>query len=313
MGFSLAGKDNPASCRLILEKIKEYCDKNPNGYPVILSMDVKNTSPECIQVLSELFQDIFGYSSYIWPSNNTNNSNNSKNSTNIYNTDIKLKDVMGKVLIKCGVFKKSDKNKDLWLHSHIAFPNNNMMKSYVDGKYDIFNEALYKRVYPKPSEMLSNNFDPLPYWKKKVQMVALNMQTNGKEANINTLVFYDKPFIHMNPFEMARIERICELANDMDFTKTSFLTSINRCKKNNRWKTVSQSIFRNKSNQNSEYSHTNKISLRQPLLCKNKFGCKFESCEKNDTIKPRSLSRAQTIKLPNNQSYVKNNEEFNNY
>jgi hypothetical protein len=44
-------------------------------------------------------------------------------------------------------------------------------------------------------------------------MVALNMQTNDKYANMNTLVFYYKPFILINDREKDRIRKICDFLN----------------------------------------------------------------------------------------------------
>jgi Phosphatidylinositol-specific phospholipase C, Y domain len=37
------------------------------------------------------------------------------------------------------------------------------------------------RVYPGLTRVTSNNFDPIVFWKKGVQMVALNWQKYGTE------------------------------------------------------------------------------------------------------------------------------------
>ena len=45
------------------------------------------------------------------------------------------------------------------------------------------------RVYPSQLRLLSTNFDPLPYWKKGVQMAALNCQTYDTATQINEAMF----------------------------------------------------------------------------------------------------------------------------
>ena len=45
------------------------------------------------------------------------------------------------------------------------------------------------RVYPKGSRLKSSNFDPVPCWKRGVQMVALNYQTYDEGMQINDAMF----------------------------------------------------------------------------------------------------------------------------
>ena len=45
------------------------------------------------------------------------------------------------------------------------------------------------RVYPSGYRLTSKNFDPIPYWKKGIQFVALNWQTNDVALQLNEAMF----------------------------------------------------------------------------------------------------------------------------
>lgn len=47
----------------------------------------------------------------------------------------------------------------------------------------------FTRVYPDKKRVRSTNFDPIPYWKRGVQMVALNWQADGLNSQINEAMF----------------------------------------------------------------------------------------------------------------------------
>lgn len=186
-----------------------------------------------------------------------------------YEPECTLRSVMGKILFKNGTWDTA-KYSDLWLHQYMAFPKNDLMKSLVDNTKSLeqikdfkiqkeVTSALktrprrgavsqtqngggtqmqYYRIYPKASEVYSLNFDPFEYWMNNAQMVALNMQTNDNYANMNTLVFYNTPYIHINKTMEEKIRDICACVleyehKEPDFFKTnSFLTDTKRCSSN---------------------------------------------------------------------------------
>ncbi|KAJ4125697.1 hypothetical protein NW765_001471 [Fusarium oxysporum] len=50
---------------------------------------------------------------------------------------------------------------------------------------DLHNQRYMVRVYPDRTRITSNNFDPLLYWRRGIQMVALNWQTFDLGMQIN--------------------------------------------------------------------------------------------------------------------------------
>ncbi|KAL5615770.1 hypothetical protein FOBRF1_004518 [Fusarium oxysporum] len=50
---------------------------------------------------------------------------------------------------------------------------------------DLHNQRYMVRVYPNHTRTISNNFDPLLYWRRGIQMVALNWQTFDLGMQIN--------------------------------------------------------------------------------------------------------------------------------
>ena len=42
-------------------------------------------------------------------------------------------------------------------------------------------ERQFVRTYPTGSRIESSNYDPIPLWNHGIQMVALNVQTAGKQ------------------------------------------------------------------------------------------------------------------------------------
>ncbi|KAL5591155.1 hypothetical protein FOBRF1_014712 [Fusarium oxysporum] len=54
---------------------------------------------------------------------------------------------------------------------------------------DLHNQHYMMRVYPDRTRITSNNFDPLLYWRRGIQMVALNWQTFDLGMQINRAMF----------------------------------------------------------------------------------------------------------------------------
>ncbi|KAM7223464.1 putative 1-phosphatidylinositol-4,5-bisphosphate phosphodiesterase 1 [Rhypophila decipiens] len=57
----------------------------------------------------------------------------------------------------------------------------------------LHNMKYLMRVYPNASRISSNNFDPLLYWKRGVQMAALNWQTFDLGMQMNNAMFHGGP------------------------------------------------------------------------------------------------------------------------
>ena len=257
--LALAGRQNPASLKKILETVRDYALQfkdetlKEKCYPIILSIDMKNKNTAAFQRFSKVCEAVFGSSKLLWKGD-------------AYS--LQLRDVMGKILIKNGSWVKTNKeNMKLWVNEYIAFPKDEKMKSLEDGQ-DIPNDSniIYKRVFPKSSEMKSGNFNPLPYWEKGVQMVALNMQTNDKFANMNTMVFYYKPFIFIDQKAKNQIIKIYNYIDKMfDPLTKSLLTTNKRCKDN---------------------ELPVKILLKAELECKNIDGCELTCDNKRAPEEP---------------------------
>ncbi|KAL6849132.1 hypothetical protein ACO1O0_008662 [Amphichorda felina] len=54
---------------------------------------------------------------------------------------------------------------------------------------DLHNMRYLMRVYPDPTRVQSSNFDPLMYWRRGVQMAALNWQSNDVALQVNRAMF----------------------------------------------------------------------------------------------------------------------------
>ncbi|KFH43651.1 1-phosphatidylinositol 4,5-bisphosphate phosphodiesterase-like protein [Hapsidospora chrysogenum ATCC 11550] len=54
---------------------------------------------------------------------------------------------------------------------------------------DLHNMRYLMRVYPDPTRVQSTNFDPLMYWRRGVQMAALNWQSNDVAMQVNRAMF----------------------------------------------------------------------------------------------------------------------------
>ena len=72
-----------------------------------------------------------------------------------------------------------------------------------------FNKTNFSRVYPKGSRVESSNYNPQPWWCGGSQLVALNLQTEGKQSWTNEGLFKDnggcgyilKPFYMLHDYK----------------------------------------------------------------------------------------------------------------
>ena len=67
--------------------------------------------------------------------------------------------------------------------------NNNCQDTETISRLEKHNMRHLMRVYPKGSRLKSSNFDPIPCWKRGVQMAALNYQTYDEGMQINDAMF----------------------------------------------------------------------------------------------------------------------------
>ncbi|KAK0635332.1 PLC-like phosphodiesterase [Bombardia bombarda] len=82
-----------------------------------------------------------------------------------------------------------------------------------EGKRALYrhNMKYLMRVYPNGSRISSNNFDPTMYWKRGVQMAALNWQTFDFGMQVNQAMFdsgTDQSGYVLKPVEQREIQRI---------------------------------------------------------------------------------------------------------
>lgn len=77
---------------------------------------------------------------------------------------------------------------------------NAMMKNDVScQQLEKHNRRYLMRVYPAAYRVKSTNFDPVRYWRKGVQMVALNWQTNDIWLQLNDALFADRSGYVLKP------------------------------------------------------------------------------------------------------------------
>lgn len=71
----------------------------------------------------------------------------------------------------------------------------NRLCKNAEDKHDFerHNVRFLSRVYPKQTRLTSTNFDPNTYWRRGVQMVALNWQTYDENMQINQAMFAAGP------------------------------------------------------------------------------------------------------------------------
>ncbi|KAA8911806.1 hypothetical protein TRICI_003703 [Trichomonascus ciferrii] len=69
-------------------------------------------------------------------------------------------------------------------------------------QFEKHNRRFLMRVYPSGYRVTSKNFDPIPYWKRGVQMVALNWQTNDIGLQINNALFDAREGYVLKPSEI---------------------------------------------------------------------------------------------------------------
>lgn len=69
------------------------------------------------------------------------------------------------------------------------------------------NRKYLMRVYPSAYRVTSTNFDPIPYWKRGVQMVALNWQRNDIGMQLNEALFGTRSGYVLKPEQLLNNQR----------------------------------------------------------------------------------------------------------
>jgi phosphatidylinositol phospholipase C delta len=73
---------------------------------------------------------------------------------------------------------------------------------------DKHNRKHVMRVYPSAYRVTSTNFDPIPYWKHGVQMVALNWQKNDIGMQLNEALFGTRSGYVLKPEQLLNNQRL---------------------------------------------------------------------------------------------------------
>ncbi|CAH0040650.1 unnamed protein product [Clonostachys solani] len=101
--------------------------------------------------------------------------------------------VLGELGVYCaGVKFQGFDMPDAKNYNHIfSFMESSFAKNSREDKMalDLHNMRYLMRVYPDGIRLGSSNFDPLIYWRRGVQMVALNWQTNDIGMQLNRAMF----------------------------------------------------------------------------------------------------------------------------
>lgn len=86
------------------------------------------------------------------------------------------------------------------------------------------NMRYFMRVYPSNFRVNSSNFDPLTFWRRGVQMVALNWQTYDQPMQLNNAMFAagnDRTGYVLKPLELRRKAHSMDVFPDGDSTSTT--------------------------------------------------------------------------------------------
>lgn len=110
-----------------------------------------------------------------------------------------IKNLLNKVIFISGKGNTSELNDILDGH----FDEKNLLDnfSHTDDKVNKLNTyGILKRIYPQGNLAghLSYNYDPIPFWKKNYQMVALNFQHIDNNLIKNIAMFKNNSFIHFS-------------------------------------------------------------------------------------------------------------------
>ena len=208
-----AGCFNPLKLSDVLKAIIEWSvgrtSKKRVHYPIIISLDLKKTDKHCVEMLDKVFQECFAaHEGLLYPP--------VKNSYKPYVSKLTLQDTHNKILLRINTNVVSHLR---FLKHRVAMPyspkNSLSYNNLVPMKTLNGDKVKYQRAYPSPLYIFSHNFDPIPFWERRVQMVALNFQRNDEFTYIYERLFKNRPFIHMSEWNdmKTKIEKIRQQYN----------------------------------------------------------------------------------------------------
>jgi hypothetical protein len=157
--------------------------------PLILFLEVVNTNPIVMEKINNLIKEKFK-NKLLDKKYKMNYEGNDKK--DIINTPIK--DLLNKIII----FNSTSNNSGL---EDILDNSEKLINSSTSSVLSYTNDSI-RRVYMSGSflSMMSNNFDPSPYWEKRTNMVVLNFNSNDPYLYKNIKLFEEYNFIHFSEY-----------------------------------------------------------------------------------------------------------------
>lgn len=148
----------------------------------------------------------------------------------------KITKVLGDLGVYClGIKFRGFDDADCKIFNHIlsfkerTFLNNSSTKASKDALFR-HNMRYLMRVYPSQHRLASSNFDPLIYWRRGVQMAALNWQTFDLGMNFNQAMFAggkDGSGYVLKPRSFREIQMVSdELATKRERKRVSFTIDV---------------------------------------------------------------------------------------
>ena len=128
-------------------------------------------------------------------SSSTSDSESGSETSSLINSANKTTKVLGQLGVYCAGVKfsgfdaaEAKKFNHIFSFMESSFARNSRTKE-EKMQLDIHNMRYMMRVYPDGKRIASSNFDPLIYWRRGVQMAALNWQTHDLGMQLNQAMF----------------------------------------------------------------------------------------------------------------------------
>ena len=175
-----------------VQTIKKFSDTTSD--PIWLEIELNTDNPQTQKVIKQIIQQIFS-TKLLGPEYKI------KNKVKHFSQE-PIKNLLDKIII-------TTSKKINILDDYLS----DVFDSYVGDGYYLNNSTScninkannqIQRVYPQAniSGHFSLNYDPEPFWKKHVQLVAMNFQTLDNHMVKNLTMFKSCSFIHVSEFEI---------------------------------------------------------------------------------------------------------------
>lgn len=182
-----AGSLRPIRLDDILQAIIDWSTSRKKHFPIIISLDIKNTHPRVLKTIDTYFKLCFTkHPTILYPPEGL--------SYNPYIDNLSMKHTMNKILLKINTPVSFRRN--MFLFNRIALPKHKMLMSGTNHSVIPSIIIQYIRVYPSFLNIFSQNFNPLPFWEQGTNMVALNFQRNDKYTFAYEKTFKNNAYIH---------------------------------------------------------------------------------------------------------------------